>query len=350
MSHTKLLIKLARQFSFSSKAVDLIKSYLINRKQCVCIDGENSDLIDIVSGVPQGSVLGPILFSLFINDLPTVLRHCRIHLFADDVQIYFDSVDLPLNEMARIINLDLSKIHDWSMRNLLPLNAVKSRVMFISRSRCPPALPSIRLGNDDLEYVNKFTNLGIVIQNNLEWEGHINLQCSKIYGSLRSLRITANMLPSAVKLRIFKSLILPHLSYGCEFLTNASARAIDRLRVALNCCIRWIFNLSRYDSVTHYQQQLLGCSFHNFLKLRYCLALFKIVNTEKPSYLFDKLRPFQGTRNRNFILCHHNTSHYGGTLFVRGIVNWNLLPSEIKSIRNYKSFRREVTTWLATRN
>lgn len=253
----------------------------------MCIGGQNSSLINIVSGVPQGSVLGPILFTMFINDLPSVLKHCKIHLFADDVQVYFFSSDLSLQEMASLINSDLSNIFGWSERNLLPLNASKSRAMFISRSRHPPDLPTIKLGNEELEYVNKFSNLGIILQNDLEWEGHVNSQCSKIYNGLRTLRITANMLPCDVKLKLFKSLLLPHFSYGCELLLNASARAIDRLRVALNCCIRWIFNLSRYSRVTQYHNQLLGCSFYNFFKLRSCLVLYKIINDEKPPYLLS---------------------------------------------------------------
>lgn len=350
VSHAKLLRKLSENFLFSCEAVNLIKSYLTNRKQSVFINGQYSEFIDIASGVPQGSVLGPILFSMFINDLPSVLKFCKIHLFADDVQIYFYATDLSVSQMAHLVNIDMSKVHEWSIRNLLPLNASKSHAMFITRSRQSYDLPPIVIGNDELDYVNKFSNLGITFQNDFEWDSQVNQQCRKIYNGIRFLRLTADMLPSDIKLKICKSLLLPHFSFGCEFLLNASARAIDRLRVALNFCIRWIFRLSRYTRVTHLQHHLLGCSFYNFIKVRCCLALFRVINFEKPSYLFEKLRPFQGTRNRNFILPQYQTSHYGGTFFVRGIVYWNQLPPEIKAQRNLISFRREIMAWFATRN
>lgn len=351
VSHYKLLQKLSSHFFFSRDAVMLIKSYLQERKQAVFIDGQTSEFIEIISGVPQGSVLGPVLFSLFINDLPCVLKFCKIHLFADDVQIYLCSNNVSITELARLINLDLQNIFQWSERNLLPLNPVKSHVMFFNRSRNnPDLLPLIVIDNQTIGYVDKISNLGIIFQNDLKWNSQINSMCSKIYIGLRHLKLSASMLPSALKIRLFKTLLLPHLTYGCELLSNAPNSILRRLRVAVNCCVRWIFNLSYYSRVSHLQPQLLGCSFSNFFKFRCNVALFRIINTSKPKYLYDKLQAFRGTRERNFVLSRFRTSYYGNTLFVRGIVCWNQLPAHIKASQTMNEFRRGCISWLNTGN
>lgn len=342
VSHAKLLHKLSYQFNFSRDAAFLIKSYLNSRTQVVEINGSLSSPINILSGVPQGSVLGPLLFSLFINDLPSVLKYCLIHMFADDVQLYICSTDANLENVVQLLNSDLKRISQWSSRNLLPINSSKTKAMFISRRQIRNVLPDIIINNEKIEYVDKARNLGVIFQCNLEWDSQVNAQCGKIYAGLRHLRLTAGMLPVSTKLNLFKSLLLPHLSYGLELV---SAAAYDRLRVSLNHCVRWVFNLSRFSGVTHLQRQLLGCSFYKFFKFRCLVTLFKIVH-HGPQYLVDKLQPFRSTRVRHFVLVHHNTSHYSNTFFVRAINFWNLLPTDIKSIHSIARFRCECIGWL----
>lgn len=248
VSHSKLLNKLSTQFMFSRAAVGLIQSYLTSRSQIVTTDGSYSNRIEILSGVPQGSILGPLVFSLFINDLSSILRNCTVHMFADDVQINFYSLDLSLQSMANLINDDLTRILAWSESNLLPINSSKTKVMLISRNRNINEYPEIKLGNHVvIEYVSKASILGFIVQNDFEWESHINYQCAKIYNGLRILKLSASKLPTAVKVKLCKALILPHFLYGDVFLLNASAAALNRLRIALNCCVRFVFCLSRYS-------------------------------------------------------------------------------------------------------
>ena len=316
VSHVKLLQKLSQQFNFSRKAVSLIKSYLNLRSQVVETSGILSSSINILSGVPQGSVLGPLLFSMFINDLPAVLKFCVIHMFADDVQLYLGSTYTNIEYSAQLINSDLKRVAQWSLNNLLPINSTKTKAMFISRRQGRSVLPDLIINDNKIEYVEKATNLGVIFQSDLEWNFQVNAQCGKIYSVLRHLRLTAGMLPVSTKIKIFKSLLLPHFNYGSEVILNASAAAYDRLKVSLNHCVRWVFNLTRLSRVTHLHPQLLGCSFYNFFKLRCYVILHKIIY-RGPSYLFDKLQLFRSTRVRHFVLTRHNTSHYSNSFFVR---------------------------------
>lgn len=351
VSHYRLLRKLSTLYNFSSDAVGLIRSYLTLRSQVVEANGQLSDTVGITSGVPQGSVLGPLLFSLFINDLPSILRHCSIHMFADDVQIYICSTNHSKSQLAQLVNADLSRVLSWSNNNLLPINSSKTKIMFISRSRNTSSiLPDIILNNQKIEYVNRVSNLGIIFQSDLEWDAHIDAVCGKIFGGLRHLKQTGSMLTNQVKLRLFKALLLPHFTYGLELFLNASARSLERLRVVLNCCVRWIYDLTSFSSVTHLQSELLGCGFYDFLNVRSCTTLYKIITTKAPRFLFDKLQAFQSARVQNFVIPQYSTSHYGASFFVRSIVSWNQLPPDVKSCTSIKEFRRQCTHHFSRRN
>ena len=248
--------------------------------------------------------------------------------------------------MTRLLNADLRNVFAWSVRNNLPINTSKTKAILFKRNRrIGESLPTIIFGYDTIAYVDKISNLGVIFQNDLEWDSHVNHQSGKIYAGLRHLKTTTSFLPSSVKIKLFKTLLLPHFIYGAELLLNASARAIGRMRVALNSCVRWVFGISRYSSVTQYQPKLIGCPFSEFYKLRACLALCKIIITLKPFYLLQNLQSSRSNRARNFILPQFHTSHYGDTFFVRGIVNWNNLPTNIKEIPIFSKFRRECTAW-----
>ena len=151
--------------------------------------------------IPQGSVLGPILFSLFINDLPNVLDYCSIHLFADDIQIYyFSDADPDLSVIGTFINHDLQQVSRWSIQNLLPINTDKTKAMLISKLKRPPLPPRILLNGEIVDFVDQVKNLGIIFKNNLEWDTYINAQCSRIYGSLKRLSLTTRHCGSGTKL------------------------------------------------------------------------------------------------------------------------------------------------------
>lgn len=340
ISHANLCTKLKNQFGFSSGAVQLIRSYLSDRFQTVFCNDRFSSMLPISSGVPQGSVLGPLLFSLYINDLPTKLRNCKIHLFADDVTIYFDCTNMRQEEIELLINNCLVDVANWASENLLILNAQKTQAVFITRSRSQFEEPNLFLQNSRITFTNEVVSLGVTIQSNFEWDSFILKQCGKIYATLRSLRWKASCLSSQTKLMLFKALIYPHFLF-CDFvLMQASANVINRLRVALNCCIRFIFNLNRFASVTHLQHFLIGSRFDNFIKMRSVVLLHKLVTSQAPQYLSSKMLPMRSQRGRKFLIPRHRTSHYGCSLFVRGISFWNELPSYVQIIDSTVGFKR----------
>ena len=137
-------------FKFDETAVRLIVSYLNNRSQQVYVNGLWSSPKILSCGVPQGSILGPLLFSLFINDVTEVLSFCKYHMYADDIQIYHSRRGENISGLCEEINRDLSSILNWSKNNALHLNASKTKAMLIQKSNSVSAIPPLFVENSQI--------------------------------------------------------------------------------------------------------------------------------------------------------------------------------------------------------
>lgn len=183
-------------------------------------------------------------------------------------------------------------------------------------------------------------SLGVTIQSNFEWDGFVLKQCGKIYSVLRTLRYTADFLQQDTKLKLFKSLIYPHLLF-CDFVTTqASAYIMNKLRVALNCCVRFVYNLDRYSPVSHLHKSLIGCTFNNFPVVRSVFILHSVIFKNCPQYLYSKLIRLRSPRGIKFSMPRATTSHYANSLLVRSICNWNSLPVELQNIVSPLHFKK----------
>ena len=175
-----------------------LQSYLSGRSQCVLVEGKCSNWALVPSGVPQGSILGPLLFLLFINDMPLVTSNCTTALFADDAKCFL-KVDSLHN--CQILQNDLLKLQEWSTAWKMCFNPSKCKVLSITRSQTPVNFV-YSLNGQSLEHVGVFKDLGIVIDQSLTFNEHItNLvtKCNKVSGMIkRSVGFNA---PSHVKLR-----------------------------------------------------------------------------------------------------------------------------------------------------
>lgn len=351
VSHARLINKLISRYNFSDSAAKLIESYLKDRYQSVFSNSTFSPFILCESGVPQGSILGPLLFSLFINDLPLVLRHCSVHLFADDVQIYYCvAPNLNMSVVCENINYDLEQVINWSVSNLLPINPSKTKALLIHNQRETPETPIIKMNGIVINFVDEANNLGVIFKNNLAWDAQINSQCRKIYIALKQLNMRTRHLDTAIKLKLFKTLIFPHFIYSDFIYSNALGASLDRLRIALNACVRYVYNLNRYSRVSHLQANLVGCNFSKFCKYRSCVLLHRIIRSRLPHYLYEKLIPFRNTRTQSYVIPNHNSFYYSQSFFARGIVNWNSLPTSIKLVISKYTFKHDLLTYLNNTN
>ena len=144
---------------------------LLNREQSVVVNGVESEFVQVISGVPQGSVLGPLLFLIYINDVASIELsvNTKLSLYADDMLLY--KVITSSEDYAELQE-DINLIHNWSVNNLMTFNASKCKCMYISRKR-ERRCPSVSLDNATMEYVTHYKYLGIVISSDMTWTSHI---------------------------------------------------------------------------------------------------------------------------------------------------------------------------------
>ena len=205
MDHSTLLSKIIH-FGFDEDFVKLINSYLSSRRQCVKLDGVSSESLPVTSGIPQGSVLGPLFFFIFIDDMIDVTEVSKVFCYADDTKLLCHG-DLCLNRAQN----DLCSLRLWAFCNYLSFNSTKSRYFHISRS----ALDNILLGDVEIPSLDKITDLGIEVSKTLKWSLHIKTKIVKARRSFNYLKHSAPFnLPSGFKFNLFKACILSVLLYG----------------------------------------------------------------------------------------------------------------------------------------
>lgn len=299
---------------------------------------------EVTSGVAQGSVIGPRLFSCYINDLPSAVNHCSVQLYADDVQLYIGRRGPCEMDLVRMVNEDLSRITEWTRRNKLCVNQSKSKALLIKGPRRnivrTDSLPDIEMDGQVISWTECASNLGFVFQTDLRWDGLINQQCGKIYAGLRSLYSCTSAASLDTRLKLFKALILPHFLFGDLLHVNPSSGDMDRLRVALNSCVRFVYGLNRYAHVSHLQKNLIGCPLQNLYAYRACIFIWKLLITRSPPALYQKLIATQGRRLQNLVIPANYSTCYASSLFVRGVVHWNTLPPTLKRQTSEAIFKR----------
>ena len=340
LCHELLCKKLLNLYNFNINSVKLIQSYLENRKQIVYCGDNFSRPLDVPCGVPQGSILGPLLFSIFINDICSCISFSKFHLYADDLQVYHSSHFSKSLVLCDELNKDLSAIFTWSQVNGLSLNIDKTQAILISRTNSYFETRPLKLAGCTVRLAQSVVNLGFIIDKSLKWDKHVANLCGKVTGALQSLR-RFHYLSQNMKLRLFKSLILPFFNYGDVLLFSMTSESRQRINKALNDCVRFVYNLRLGDHVTHLQASLIGCPMNKYYDYRAVVFIHRLISTRCPEYLHSRLRISISTRTRRLIPPINRTSFYNDSFFVRGVCIYNSIPNNIKAIVSLDSFRAE---------
>ena len=242
IDHKILLLKL-EHYGFRGQCYRFLKSYYENRKQFVHLNGQNSVTMPVVCGVPQGSILGPLCFSLFINDLPLAVEEITV-LFADDAAFVLTANTLE-SLLGKIRNL-FSDIAGYLRVNRLVANATKSKLMMFT-SRVTPDLPIVYFEGKEIEWVSDFKYLGLTLTNNLSFSSHISkvaLNLSRITGTFINLR---SFLPIPILIKLYYALAFPHIQNHIVVWGSAPASHLKSLTVRINNMLRIIQGVTRVN-------------------------------------------------------------------------------------------------------
>lgn len=337
-----LLIMKLRHFGFSEVALKWFTSYLYNRQQYACVNGGRSQLRAVLSGVPQGSVLGPLLFSLYVSDLLDTPTSCTMHMYADDIQLYFPFEPDPAYESSILIDADLRKISKWIYSNGLVLNPSKSQYMIIGTSGSLSRVTNFSLSINDVDIprCNVIKNLGVYVDDRLSFTNHVTKMCQRAYLSFKHVLYFRDLLPEYVKLQLVETLVLSHFNYGNIIyrpcITQESKYFIQK---AQNRCVRFVRRVARFDRITPILRDLGSLNMKERCFLQYCTFINNICRNQIPPYLSQKLvlREAMHDRNLRFVaqtLCipPHRTALFKRSFSYLAACIFNNLPVQYRGL------------------
>ena len=252
VDHTILLTFLKEHIGLDGQALDLLKSYLTGRTQCVSVDGVLSELSELAYGVPQGSVLGPIEFCIYTIPLSAILNHYKInyHIYADDTQIYcsfeIDSLDEVLNSISDCI----SDIRSWMITNKLKINDDKTEFLLITSPHKTITRPiKISIGQEVILPSSSCKSLGVMFDKHLQMSTQVKSICQSTHFHIRNIREIRHLLPSSAAAQLVHSLVTSRLDYCNALLHRLPDCRITPLQRVQNIAARVVSLCSRQDDI-----------------------------------------------------------------------------------------------------
>ena len=356
IDHSTLLFRLHSDFGVSGAALSWIHTYLTDRKQRVTVGHCNSPVTTVLSGVPQGSVLGPLLFTSYISPLGHLINSFGVshQQYADDTQLFISipstSRITPINQLESC----LSAIHHWFCLNGLSLNPDKSdAIWFTTPQRARSFVPaiSINVAGTAVSISNTITTLGVTLDSHLTFDSHVTALSKSCNFHIRALRHIRKSLTEDMAHSIAVALVSSRLDYANSILYGISKSNILKLQRIQNHLAKLVtqnYHISSSATI----QSLHWLPIKHRIDFKISTLTYKLLHSHTPPYLASTLHtsnPVRNLRSGNLDLLHQpfSSSAIGSRAFhVAAPAIWNSIPLNIRNSPSISSFRRHLKTHL----
>ena len=350
--HSHLLVKLSKM-GIGKNSINWCKSYLTNRKQQTKFKNFLSDEETVTSGVPQGSIMGPILFISFVNDLPENFQNCKIVSYADDTQILVSGKNTK-EIKAKLENL-IETAQKWYSKNSLLNNITKTEIMLISARKHKETL-YVNIIDDGktkrLESQKSIKILGVHIDQNINWSKQIQEINKKAKFAARNLKRINMMIPLKSRLLLYNSLVASHLKYADTVWAGCNVRDQNKLQRTQNLAVKSILGMKKYESATTALKKANLLPLETKRKIHEAVYIQKGLSNKLPKSVCEKyqqLQPqtsFRSSNQKVLTIPKHKTEKFKHSPLYRTVNIWNSIPLQIKEIENSATFKRNLQKYL----
>ena len=350
VNHSIIITKL-QHYGIRGVALEWFKNYLTNRNQVVKFNNTVSSREKLSCGVPQGSVLGPLLFLIYMNDIHKCSEILSFILFADDTNVFYS--DTNVKSLNQVLNNELIKVTEWLQANKLTLNIKKTQVILFKAKNKKIKEPLIlRINGEEIKQVSSTKFLGINIDSKLNWKQHIAYiqnKISKITGILCKTRHYVSL--KALRM-LYYALIYPYLHYGNIIWANTYQSSLDPLIKLQKKIVRIISFAGYKDHTLPIFKKLSILTFHQINEEKTALFMFRYFNKMLPATFdpfFTLNRDFHNHYTRSATKIHITyvrTNYNKHSIKYRGSQVWNNLPTAVKTTKSIYIFKKKIKRYL----
>ena len=352
VDHQILIYKL-KLYHFSEISIKLFKSYLSNRKQLLKVGEVTSEMLYTVSGVPQGSILGPLLFLLYINDIVYSSIDIHIDLYADDSTMYESGYDL--KSIQTKLQNNLNDIEIWCKLNNMAVNPSKSKCMVMgTKQKVKRKTIHLLLNGSVLENVTVQKLLGVLIDNTLSWRSHIDNVCKKVGRQVALLKRITYFLTFDMKIMFYNAYILPIFDYCCPIWGKDNKTYINKLSKLQKRIAKIILKYPQLPQSADPLKELDWLSFDDRCKYHTAVQVYKIFNCMAPAYMNELLKTKHNkiynlrsnSRNEIAFSIRPRTNYFKDTFSYYSMNIWNSIPLEIRKSMRLNTFKVKYKAYL----
>jgi len=357
-----LLSRLSTTFGINNTALKWFDSYLSDRTEFVLFNNNRSPVRSVKYGVPQGSVLGPLLFVLYTSDLELIAHDHDVeaHFYADDSQLYiFSKLDKVSAKTAeeRLLRC-LDSVAEWMKSNRLSLNPSKTQFMRCATQRRLSQLNTtpILFRGESITPASSVRNLGVIVDQSLSFRPHISHVVSSCFYQLRRMKSSLKRLPSNTVRDIVNSFVISRIDYCNCLLAKSPQCSLRRLQRVMNAAARLVCGAGRRAHITPLlRDRLHWLRIEQRVTYKLCLLVYKTLHDMAPSYLSELCRPaadnpartkLRSAMQANLQVPRTRTLFGDRAFAVSGPLAWNNLPADLRAANNIIVFKSKLKTYL----